>query len=344
MSQRPASTVLISSIVAAVLGLGSVLGLGLSPLCILGTMLIPLFWAWGGTIAAAAYTACMCISFYWLYSTPGMLLMLLICGVPALTVILISGKHLPYFKRLPIAMIAQCAVILLPAAYLYFSLGRSLIDVLEDAVGGYVASLHPYVGEMMLQAFAVSGIFDTVTAEAILAGGLTEAQITEALTEVLGQLLSTLRLTLPALIVSTSMISGTCATVFCGKLLNRNGDDEGYVHIGDWYVSPSVVGGVVICLVMALILQLSNVNGAEPVMNTITTAASLIATMAGICSLSRGLKRSGRGKTFRRIFIALAAVFASTVLMIVGAFSALFGSHGVITHFLKNKAEDRKDE
>ncbi len=343
MNQRPASTVLISSIVAALLGLGSVFGIGLSPVCILGTVLLPMLWAWGGMLPAAAYTACMCISTYWLYSLPGTLLMLLLCFVPSAVIVLLSVKRMDYFRRMLIAMAVQAAVILLPAVYLYFSLGRSLIDVLEDALAGYVSSLHPYVGEMMLQAFAAGGMFDAATAETIFAGGLTAEQISSALTEVLGLLLSTLRLSLPALIVSTSMISGTVGTVFCGKLCNKLDNDESYVHIGDWYVSPSVTGGVVICLVMALILQLANVNGAEPVMNTVTTAASLICMMAGVCSVSRAFKRAGRGATFRRIFIVLAAAFASTLLMIVGACSALLGSHGVITRFMKNRTNNNNN-
>ena len=344
MSTHSPGKIVGACVVGVIAGLLQPFGLGFSIVCVFGTLIAATLYAWAGIVPATAYLAVSLGALFAPYGASMAAAGLLLFGLPSGVIIALMQRRAPYFTRLKAAVGAQLLSLLALVFILYAGLGRSLVDVLMETMTQWADELPAPLVSMMLQQFALSGIMDMESAELALSGTLTVAQGREALHLIFEQTGEALRLALPAMLISSGMITGMLATIVPGKICARRGDDLEYVPISGWHVPVRLTIGVAVALVTALILNYARVNGAESVLIAVRMAAEVVFTAAGAAALSRRFKETGRSTAFRVILIGLTILFVPLLVTAVGVMSTLFGRSGHITTYLKKKTGDNDKE
>ncbi|MBR4443958.1 MAG: DUF2232 domain-containing protein [Clostridia bacterium] len=331
-------------VVALIAGLLQPFGLAFSVLCVFGTILTPVFFAWAGPAPALAYLGASLCSLATMWGMAMAAAGLLLFALPAGAVIALMIRRAPYFARLRAAVGAQLASLLALVLILYAGLGRSLVDVLMEAMTAWADELPAPLVTIMLQQFALTGALDAESGSVVLSGALTAEQSLAALHEILEQTGEALRLTLPAMLVSSGIITGILATALPGKICARRGDDPEYVPVSGWHVPVRLTLGALVALVTAYALNWAQVNGAESVLIAVLRGVHVIYMVAGVAALSRRFKEMGRSTGFRVVMIGLPLLFVPTLVMVIGVCSALFGRQGHISGYIRKKAGERDKE
>lgn len=341
MSRYSAGRVAAGCVIGLLAGLIQPLTLAFAVLCVVGTVLGPVLYAWAGAAPALVYLAASLGSVWAMFGGETAAACLMLFVVPAAVVMALMARRAPYFTRMKAAAGAQLAAMLALVFILYAGLGRSLIDVLMERLSAWADSLPAPLVTMLLQQFALNGLMDEESARLVFSGGLTAAEGLAALHRIFDVTGEALRLGLPAMLLTSGLITGLFATLLPGKICSRRGDALEYVPVSGWYVPARVTAGVLVALGTALALHWTGVNGSESVLTAVLTAGQIIYAAAGAAALSRRFKETGRGMTFRVVLIGLALVFVSRLVTLIGVYSTLFGRRGLISGYIRKKMEDR---
>ena len=118
--------------------------------------------------------------------------------------------------------------------------------------------------------------------------------------------------------------------------------------VHEWFLPSRAVGGLTVCMVTGLVLNLMNIEGAAGVMVVFGQITSTLCIIQGVAAISRLFKKSGAGRGARIGLTTAAVIFASQFMEMVGMASALFGSRGAVSTWMRNKMkemeENRKDD
>ena len=184
MRTHSAGKILAACIVGLIAGVLQPFALAFSMVCVPGTIIAALLFAWAGPVPALAYAAASAGS-VWAVWGPGMAsAALLLFVVPSAVIIALMRRRAPYFTRLKAAVIAQLSVMLALVFILFAGLGRSLVDVLMESMSAWADSLPAPLVTIMLQQFALSGMMDMESAQVVLSGALSAGDSLAALHEI----------------------------------------------------------------------------------------------------------------------------------------------------------------
>lgn len=344
MNKRSLATVLISSLVALLSGAGQVFYISFFPVCVLGTVLAALFFAWGGWLPAALYLAASVGGVGWLFGAGMAGAATLLVAAPSAVIIAMLWRRASFAARLKGAVGAQLAAFLALICILYFQAQRDLISVLVEFINGWIESLPASLRLTLAQQFALTGLITGDTAQKAVEGSLRTMEVLGALRESIEIQGNLLRLRLPGLLLSSGLLTGLLSVALPDCVCARRGDEIDYVAFSDWHMPSQATIGVIVCLAAAGAMVLFKVSGAEAVWNAIVIAGSTLCVVIGASALDRRMKAAGRGKAFRVILIGLGVVFAQGLIMICGVYSALLGSQGLISGFIRRKKDDHNGE
>ena len=331
-------------LVALICGLMQPFGVMLSYMLVLGTILTTVLFIWGGWAPAVVHLAASAASTGLFLGWPMGLGALVLIGAPSVLIIALTTKNAPFFQRLKAGVLAQLAVFALLIAAIYLVTRTDVATLAVGLLKGALNQLHPSLQAMMLQQYAMFGLFEPATQSAILAGSLTAAERMELLMQICDMLGEALRLALPAMLVSSGVTTGVFAALFPAWIGARHGDEAPYVPLENWFIPRSVFFGALAALLTALVMRWVGLSGAEPVLGAVLAAVEVMLCVAGAAAACRGFKASGRSPGFRAAMIILVWLFVRRVLAIIGAASLLFGRKGVISEFIKKKANDHKGD
>lgn len=356
MKKRSAATILVSSLVGLMAGAGQVFYISFFPACVLGTVLAALFFAWGGWLPAALYLAASVGGVGWLFGAgaaagtgwafnTGMAgATALLVAAPAAVVIAMLQRRASFAARLKGAVGAQLAAFLILICVLYFQVQRDLISVLVEYVNGWIESLPASLRLVLAQQFAFNGLITGDTAQKAIDGSLRTMEVLGALKKCIEVQGNLMRLRLPGLLFSSGLLTGVLAVALPDCVIARRGDEIDYVPFCDWHMPRQVTIGAMVCLAATGVLLLFKVSGAEAVWNALIIAGGTLCVVIGASALDRRMKAGGRGKAFRVILIGLGVVFAQWLIMICGAYSALLGSQGLISGYIRRKKDEHDGE
>ncbi len=187
-------------------------------------------------------------------------------------------------------------------------------------------------------------MMDAESSSAVLAGSFTAQEGLQLLHDIFDRTGEALRLGLPAMLVSSGIITGILAALLPGRVCARRGDDLEYVPVSGWFLPAQLAVGLLVALATALILQGAGVNGSESVLPAVLTGGEVIFAVAGAAAMSRQFKKNGRPPVFRAVIIILALALVSRLMALIGIYSALFGQKGLISGYIRKKAEERDKE
>lgn len=344
MRKNSWATVLSASIIALLTGAAQMFYVGFFPVCVVGTVLTPLLFVWGGYVPAALYLAASLGSVGWLYGPWAAGVLALVVGVPSAVVTVLFARRATFARRMKGAIGVQLGAMLALIVVLYMALQRDLISVLMDAAHTWVAGIPALLQQALVQQFALTGMVTGETAEMALAGTLSAAQALDVLDEIFETLGNALRLQLPGLLLSSGVLTGVLAVGLSDVVCAHRGDDIGYIAFSDWHMPSQATAGALICLAASAVLVLFQVDGAESVYNALVIAGGTACAIIGAAALDRRLRANGRGRVFRIVLIGMGLLFAQGLLMLMGIYSALLGRQGLISGFIRRKAEEHDRE
>ena len=327
-------------------GVMQFIGMPFSIICVFGSIIAPVLFAWAGLLPAAVYLA-VSVGSLALLMGPGMAAAgALVFGVPSAVVIALMRRRAPFFTRMKAAVIAQLSALLALVLLLYAVLGRSLVDVAMELFAQWTDSMSPQLATLTLQQFALTGagtLMPLETAQQILAGEVSQAETLAMLHGIYETTGQALRLGLSAMLVSSGLVTGLFATVLPSLICARRGDID-YVPLSAWYVPPQVTAGALVCLATAGILFAMKTDGAESVLNAVLTGGMVIYAAAGAAAFSRRCAESGRSKAFRVVMLIAGLWLAPRFVAAIGICSVLFGRRGLISGYVKKKMNDHNRE
>ena len=347
MQTNSPGKVIAASALGVVAGILQCIGLPLSALCVTGTIIAPLLFAWAGPLPAALFLGAAMFSLAAWFGGAVAAAGALIIGVPSVLIIALMRARAPFFTRMKAAVGAQLGVMLALILILYAALGRSLVDVAMDMFKSWVDGLSPQLAQLALQQFALTGmgtLMPMETAQQILTEGLSRAETLAMLHGIFDTTGQALRLGLPAMLLSSGLVTGIFATALPGCVLARRGGDLEYVPLSQWRLPPQVTIGALVCLATAGALWAAKADGAESVLNAVLTGGMTVYAAAGAAALSRRFRESGRSRGVRIAMIIAGLWFVPRLIAIIGLASALFGRQGLVTGYMKKKMKDQNKE
>lgn len=344
MKKRSMTAIVVSSLVGLLSGAGQAFCISFFPVCVLGTVLAALFFTWGGWLPAALYLAASVGSVGWLFGAGVAGATALLVAAPSAVVIAMLWRRASFAARLKGAVGAQLAAFLILICALYFQAQRDLISVLIEFVNGWIESLPASLRLVLAQQFAFSGLITGDTAQKAIDGSLRTMEVLGALRQSIEMQGNLMRLRLPGLLLSSGLLTGVLAVALPNCVCARRGDEIDYVPFSDWHMPRQVTIGALVCLAAAGALLLFKVDGAEAVWNAIIIAGGTLCVVIGASALDRRMKAAGRGKAFRAIMIGLGVILVQGLVMLCGVYSALLGSQGLISGFIRRKTDEHNGE
>ncbi len=345
MKGHSAGQVFAACMIGLCLGMAQPLGFMLSFVIVSGTVIAAVLYAWCGLAPMAVYLAASGASVGLLYGGPAAAACLALIGVPSVMTARMMALGTPFFARLKAGILTQLLLFVALVAVLYLVFRRDLADVVVEAFNGMISDMEPVVRSLMLQQFASLGVFfDEATTRAIMTGALTDAEQIALLTGLYEPLGDGLRLGLPAMLVSSGILTGVVTALWPSYICSRRGDPVEYQGLENWFIPRTVVFGALAALVTALCILLTRLNGAEAVFYVVWTAVGSMLQVAGAAALMRSMRSVGRGPVFRAVLLVSALLFVPFVLSAVGLFSILMGRRGLISGYIMKKHNDNKED
>ncbi|MBR1559217.1 MAG: DUF2232 domain-containing protein [Clostridia bacterium] len=170
-----------------------------------------------------------------------------------------------------------------------------------------------------------------------------------AVLELLGE---TYERMLPGTLLSGAALSGVLTALWGNWLMARHGmaTNESYISLERWFLPKQATAGLLLMWVAAYILSETGYQGGESVYMAVYALVSLAFYIQGLCAVDRFMFRRGASSGRRRFVVILGLILGAifrlfnTFLFVVGAFSALFGSHGAISRRVEIRVERRDDD
>lgn len=323
------------------------------PVCVV-PVLISILYAWAGWIPAAVASVGTVLSLtnlavqMGLSEYAGLIALGCVCVLvlPAVVSCVLLEKRQPFFRRMAVSVFVQTAMLLGCVAVIYLGFKVDLVDAVIDLFSSAVLWMPEDAILMLVQNFAMTGMLNAESMEMIESGFLTGEQMAQLFAQAFDTMRYLYKLTMPAMLMSSSLLTGVLMTTGPGLICARRGDEPqvDYLPMSGWFMPSRMVGGLAVCLITGYALQWMEVSGAEAAAMTISTLCGTALTLQGIAALSRGLKQSGRKRGARIAMILAGLALASTFVQIAGAMSALFGRKGAISGWMRKRMEEKRKE
>ena len=270
--------------------------------------------------------------------------------LPGIVSVWLMEKRLPFFKRMLISVGVQTAALLGCVAYVYLVMKADLADMMTGMFRSVIDQQPIEVQKMLLQSFHDVGMLTKESVEGLTTGFVTPSDVRKAFDQVFELSNYQLKQTLPATLIGSGVLTGIMTTYFPSLISVKRGVEPVIPHVPlyGWFMPSHLVGGVTICLVSGIALQLMGNQSAMAVMVVFSLLASYLCIIQGMAAITRRFREVGAGKGARIGLIGASLVFAPTFLQYAGIASALFGRKGVVSTWMRKKMEeiekDREDD
>lgn len=353
MKHPSVKRVILFSLLALVLGAVQPALVALSMAVCVAPVLICLLFAWAGWIPAAimSLTSVLSIAFaapisYGVNGAAAGLAAAVVFVLPAAVGIWALDRRKPFFRRTAVQISIQTAALLAFMAVIYLGFRLDLVDLITAWILETVAYMPTELMSAMFSQFAMSGMLTQESIEAITSGIVTHADVMEAFEQALDTMNYQMKLTLPAMLLNSGLLTGLLSVWLPSAVCARRGDEPQVEHrpIHTWSLPSKAVAGVLLCSATGIALQLLEASGAEGATIVFNTLGSTLFMLQGVAALSRRFRARGMRPVPRRLLIAAIFILASNLLSIIGAASALFGRKGAVTEWIRKRAEERKED
>ena len=343
---RLAGNILLALLFGALLPLIAVIQISLlAPVLMLGGIIAARMkarvgWAPVGVLFVAALTSAL-----WLLELNLTLVLALASLLPAVVVIRGMAKKQPFFEQMRNGVMAFALGLLAALAVAYLSFGSGMIARFTELMRREFARMPDA---------AMQPIVDALNSTFSLGGVSGNAYTVELyrtqLYGVLDLMEKAYAQALPGALLSGALLSGVICVLWGNWTMARLGlaTNESFVGMSGWFLPAQITFGALGLWVAGLVMSYGGYSAGATVLQTVRQLAGTAFVIQALASMDRRMLASGRELSRRRLMITLMAVAAlafaevAMILSIIGAASALFGSHGAISR-RANDGHDQSD-
>ncbi|MBR1820082.1 MAG: hypothetical protein IJ769_00515, partial [Clostridia bacterium] len=296
---------------------------------------------------AAVLIGAALASTLWLLGGAAMFMLLLAAVLPALYVSRGVALKRPFFEQLRAGIAVYAAGLVGAMLVASASFGGSMVAKFVDILRGEFtrmpdAALQPFVdalnSAMSLYGAGVNELYTVDMYRAQLSGILDLMQQTYAQA-------------LPGTLLSGALLSGVLSVLWGNWTVARQGraTNDSFVGLSGWFLPAQITFGMLALWLLGFIIAASGYAAGPTVYATARMLAGACFAIQALCAMDRRMLRAGRELSRRRLLIGILAVAAliisdfAMVLAIVGAASALFGSHGAVRRRVNGDSDDQSD-
>lgn len=315
-------------------------------------VIIAALYAWAGWIPAAVACAASLLSMAQFASllniSPALLALgtLLVMIVPAAAVIYAMEKRMKFFQRLAVGAAVQTAALLLCMTVLYAGLKIDLADVITGGMREAMNSLPSGSVMLFLEQLSMYGLLTEESLAELSGGILTAADIAKVLDQAMDTINYYLKQTITAFILSSGLLSGLAAVSLSSRIRRDcvNQPPVEHILLDYWRVPPRFAGMAALGAITGYVMQMMSVSGSESVTMVFIILLSEMLSIQGAAAISRRLREVHAGVIARLGLIIASLLLMPSFLEMIGVFSLLMGSEGIITKWMKKRIEQRESE
>ena len=346
MKRRSVGTMVGATILALVFGAIQPFTVALSMLVMITPVVLCTLYFWAGLLPALVCAVSSLASLELTYGAGFMWGGFVTMIIPAAVGIYLLRSRRGYFTSMQITAGTQLFTLVVVAACLYLTSGKSLVDLFIARYREWLEAMNPALSDLVLAQSSALGLVSDKVYKAVQAGeALTEELRTSAMEELFSKLEYSFKLGLPAMMLTSSLLTGVLAVALPTRICVRRGDEPeySYVPLTEWFIPGKTTMGLLCALITCLILELIDVPGADSVNAAFSSVVYLLCALQGMAAVARALKARGWTRGKRAAVLALLYLFATDALRLIGAASALFGRQGAISGWIK-KYRDTHDK
>lgn len=315
----------------------------LMPVVLLSGVFMAFLYFYAGPVPAWLFTGVQLASTAFALDTTFMWMLLVGGTLPAAVVIRGIARKQPFFEQLRRGIAAYAAGVIGAILIAYMRYGGNMIGKLVDALQGQF-DLMP---DEMFAPF-VDALNAALTASGL--PGMRQVTVSDyraQLTGILSLLGDTYGQTLPGTLLSGAALSGVLSVLWGNWIQARRGlaTNDSYVGLNAWFLPRQVTFGLALIWVVSYILSETGYAGGSAAYTTVYQLVSMAFYVQALAAIDRFFYRRGASSRRRTRLVVLAMVFGllfrlfGAMMFILGAASALFGSHGAI-----RRASDRSND
>lgn len=324
--------VILFSILAAVLGLGSFMTLSVASSVLLMPILLCLLYAGGGPLPLLVGSILCCATFASLAGSAGALLAFLALVFPALAVAAAMLGGTRYAVQLKISVAAHVGGMLLMLVLASVMTGGQLIEALVEALRQSIdimpKSFQDTLLIMLYPELSPSGAMIS----------LSSAVRTQYLNDLFRQMNGELSLQTLPMLLQSSLLSAGLASYLPARALRKRDQlaEEAFRPISEWFMPGQLCVGILLTTLASYLLTLTGTAGADTAFIAMSGILRTVFAAQGVAAMDRMLCAS-RASTARKVLmIGAVYLLAPSLVTVAGLCSALFGRKGLI-HQMKNK-------
>ena len=319
----------------------------LLPVIMFGGVFMVFLYGYAGRMPAWLYMVTLLSSTAYLMGGRFMWMMLVGGAMPA--IIVMQGIYMKqsFFDQMRRGILYYGLGLVVALYIAYTAYGANMIGRLTDTVQSQFKSMPdefflPFV-ETVNSALSAGG----VDASRLITVEYYRAQVA-ALVPLMGD---TYAQTLPGLLLAGGLLSGVLSVAWGNWRYARRGlaSAESFIGMTRWFLPGQVTFGLLSLWLAAFILTRTDYAAAQTVYVAVYQIISAAFMVQALCAVDRFGYRRGmsarRRHVWMAVLLALSALFRlpGAGLFIIGAASALFGSHGAFRTIKKPGGQDHSD-
>lgn len=264
----------------------------------------------------------------------GAALYLLAVNLPYAFIVSNIQRGTPFFKTLTGGLAAQALGLVAAVGFLALVYGTNLGDLAAKLTDELFLSLTPEMRDSLAK------LLSTMYGAMGYSFTATETdEILKAYSEITGETVKMGATIFIVLLSAVNALPGVLSACYIRTRRKIEGAD--YEPVSAWRMPVKVTAGILVFMILGFILSRVNVNG-EMVLLTAAAAAIVACDIQFLASCYDRLSMTPMRTGGKITFLIIGFLFAGTLVILYGAMSMLFGSHGLTAEI--KKARENKDK
>lgn len=310
-------------------------------------------WVWSGwpSVVSGAVGAAVSSAFTSVFSSgfggwgiPAAVIVALV--LPGALAGLLTRWRKPFYQAVGISVLIQWAALIAVAAVAWLILRRNLVDALTDALREVIEKLPRAIPQALVLVAGQAGLFGDSTGINFSQAILSDQQLDSLIAQMLQTINTGLKLSMPMYVLTSGATAGAASYTVAAYARVRMGDDPPvpFVKPEGWRLTPNLILGPPALAIACLILDRLNVAGADAAYLAMFSLSRILFIVQAVGALERRMKASGMTPARRGWLIVAALVIGGQMMPMLGIYSALLGSEGLITKRIKKRMDGKGDE
>ncbi len=332
--------------------IGVVAGLALPFLSVFSAwvMLLPvifaLLWVWAGwpSVLVGAVSVVLAGSGYWFLGW-GFSAAMLLMALPGVLAAILTGFRKPFYRAVGYSVALQLASMVAVTAIAWLFYRQNLVDVVTGALRGMIGEIPLARQHFLMLQLGQLGFFGDNTGINFSSAILTDAQLTSLIDQLMYTINSGLKQSLPAFVLCSGATTGALSYAGAAWVRIRRGD-EGipFAKPEGWRLNANLIIGPPVLALACLGFGWLGLQGADAAYVAMVSLSQLLFTVQAVGALERRMKAAGVAPGRRAALTIAALVIGYRLMPLVGMYSALFGSQGLVSKQIRKRMDGKGDE